>query len=179
MTYVMTEQESQEVDLLNKTMDWIEAHPDRHEQGSWAFFELDEPISADTDMDTDLLIKENFCNTAYCFAGTGLLLAGEAPDIHWQPIVVGTHNIIAIGASCMKSGESIEVRAEHLFGLSNTDAAVMFNPCNTRELLRLMTDRVTEYKQAGTYDKDTGIFDDYYRSGYDDSTLDDYYDFEE
>jgi hypothetical protein len=55
-----------------RTLDFIEAHPDKHDQAFWIYREaISQPIT----LDLDLAVTE--CGTTACFAGWTVLLAGQ------------------------------------------------------------------------------------------------------
>lgn len=99
------------VDLLRQTMDHIEAQPENWDQLHWA--------------------RRTPCGTAGCFAGTALMLAGQA-EFTWSTRIDDG----LIFADEMLDGRDIGDAAQELLGLDMDDADGLFDPNNTLDQLR-------------------------------------------
>ncbi len=104
------------VDLMRKTFEYIEAHPEEHDQGTWASHDPD-------------------CGTTRCFAGTALHLSPEYklnwtidPDDGWQEFMGATHidkSEVWLRPSCA---------GRDALGLSEDQAGDMFYANNLEDL---------------------------------------------
>lgn len=106
------------VDLLRQTLEHIETHPELWDQMHWA--------------------HQTACGTAYCFAGTALMLAGKA-DFAWY----GRELDGLTYASEMANGEDIHDAAAALLELDEEDAVELFCPDNDLGQLRDLVAKLT------------------------------------
>lgn len=94
------------VELLQKTLHYIETHPDEWLQDSWA--------------------EKTGCNTAYCFAGHAVVLAGH--KILWD--------MDDDTATFVEDGRLIEYVATQELGLTVLQAGELFSGSNSLQDLR-------------------------------------------
>lgn len=91
--------------LLEKTLTYIQSHPEEHEQSDWG--------------------RVTPCGTTMCFAGHAAELAGE--EVAWEK------NLLGYGYTYrMKDGRDIQDRAAELLGLNKDEEYYLFiNSSNT------------------------------------------------
>lgn len=111
------------VALLQKTIDYIEQHPDQHDQNVW----------------------NNACGTAFCFAGHAALLAGATPPHgnteFWR---VDPLTLRATSYHLSPDAPIISDFAEKQLGLSWIEADIMFDATRTRRALRSLVNAFCE-----------------------------------
>lgn len=131
-------EETPNLELLHRVMDYIETHPKNWIQSSWFWI---------TDHNNDLVphlidveVEEvNSCGTAMCFAGHAALMEGfPAP-----PKVQHTEWSRKIDGDFWP--ESVDAFATKRLGLSSEVAEELFDSENTIEQLREMVDYITEH----------------------------------
>jgi len=107
-----------DLDLLDRVLDWAEAHPDEDHadaRGRWH--------------DQDVWVAEEDCGTACCIAGIVALSEG------WQPV----YPVLNMGAEWVdRAGEMALVSevARRALGLSYEEADALFRASNTLPVLR-------------------------------------------
>lgn len=115
-----------DVELLERTMSFIEQHPELHDQEDWF----------------------NPCKTAYCFAGHAALLSGveepksaglEGDDI-WGVTADNKSVVLDDEGDDPEGTRSISYYAQERLGLSFRQANAMFSGFNSREVLRHLVD---------------------------------------
>jgi hypothetical protein len=110
------------VELLHRTLAHVEEHQDLWDQRHWA--------------------SHTPCGTAYCFAGTALMLAGKA-DFTWCSRAYDGLEY----AEQMADGEDIDTAARELLGLDLLDGDALFAPQNTLDQLRELVAKFTTEEQ--------------------------------
>jgi hypothetical protein len=112
-------------ELLNRTLNYIEAHPKEWDQDAWA--------------------RRDQCGTAYCFAGTTVMLSGLPLDWHdsYQQDYDETASLIAENAPAPYAGENISTVARDLLELGPEQADNLFDPRNTLNDLRRLVAEFT------------------------------------
>jgi hypothetical protein len=139
------------VELLDRTLNWITEHPEAHDQGEWLHrFETDNPGPT--------------CGTQGCLAGWTAVLGGYEPYFFQWPSGVdrgygGTDYVRATPAA-QPLVQAVELRpfprepgvwavrqvARELLGLSRTETEILFDGGNSRydlwRLAELFTDGV-------------------------------------
>jgi hypothetical protein len=99
------------LDLLERTMAHIEAHPEQHDQGSWI----------------------NACGTTFCFAGHAALLAGASKPLSENGFGNGwfvdtvTSTSRALSSYWDVDEDGVREFARRSLGLSEDEADVLFN----------------------------------------------------
>lgn len=112
--------------LLNEVMDHIEAHPDRHTQGTWI---------------GSYPVGEFSCQTVGCFAGWACLLSDEVEVTGMDTVRLDmAHNGRDLDPVL---DESLPALAIKLLGLDNGEADWMFDARRSREDLRMAVDHWT------------------------------------
>lgn len=122
------------VELLQRTMAYIEAHPEQHDQGEW-------------------VERKPECGTAACFAGWAAILEfGEG-------VIVDDGEMFSFRLPEPYSRRDdglfplMSQQAARLLGLSSVQADTLFNAWNTRGMLRAMVnDLVATGDLAGDVD---------------------------
>jgi hypothetical protein len=113
--------------LHRKVLEYIEAHPEEHDQNSWA-------------------VKKMSCGTTMCYAGTTLSLAGY--QLLWEKLLNG--DFAATEAQNPRTGEivSIEEEAAKLLDLTSWEANRLFfefgNVAHLYEIVNHITDGEVE-----------------------------------
>ena len=123
------------VELLQRTMAYIDAHPEQHDQGEW-------------------VERKPECGTAACFAGWAAILEfGEG-------VIFDDGEMLAFRLPAPYSNRRddglpplMSQQAARLLGLSSVQADTLFNAWNTRGMLRAMVnDLVATGDLAGDVD---------------------------
>lgn len=96
------------IELLEKTMRYIEDNPDKHDQSKW------------------------WCDTAGCFAGWALSLSGVSP----RELENLRDQSLALAVNPYRS--PVASRAMQVLGLTVGESRKMFDSDNTRDMLSLM-----------------------------------------
>ena len=111
------------VELLERTLDWITMNPDAHDQ-TWYFMQTE-------------------CGTAACFAGTACLLSGDTPT-WWDE-----HGLSQM---TRHDGQVYPVRsrAQELLGLTYDESITLFWGYNTKAMLDLMVADLVQGRELGT-----------------------------
>lgn len=113
-------------ELLKRTLNHIEAHPEEWDQEYWA--------------------RRTLCGTSYCFAGTAVVLSGL--PLAWRDVDADdygvdadelAHNVIDEG----EVGDSIATAARDLLELTADQADRLFYPGNSIEKLRDLVAELT------------------------------------
>ncbi|MGB3483983.1 MAG: hypothetical protein WBB07_17425 [Mycobacterium sp.] len=131
----MSEQQpTRNVELLERTMQHIDDHPELHDQADWA----------------------NSCGTAACFAGWSALLAFgtsvldgygfELPAPFNDRLPNGNH-------------PRMSIQAARLLGLTKAEAETLFDANNTRDMLRLMVKDLAngdDLRELDEYENEAG-----------------------
>jgi hypothetical protein len=104
------------VELLNKVMEHIEAHPEEHDQDQWAQL-------AD-------------CGTKYCFAGHAAFMCG------WTPIFDPDNTAAFCTSPDGDDSVPIESVARDLLGVTILQAEFLFYECGTADELRACVDKL-------------------------------------
>jgi hypothetical protein len=119
------------VELLQATMNFIEKHPEKHEQSHW--------------------VTE--CGTAFCYAGHASLLAGATPpsanvleyNFFWT---INPETFQSQRESTMQQLESgnlaVDEFAARQLGITMAESEVMFSGDRTREELRMLVDALCD-----------------------------------
>lgn len=113
-------------ELLRKTMDWVDQHPETHDQGKW--FDLTP------------------CGAKYCFAGHAAILAGAQEPTHltvsqmWFIDVDG----VAVDSYIPGATRSVEQHAQRVLGLTSGQAGYLFDADRSRAELRVLVDAIIE-----------------------------------
>lgn len=117
------------VPLITKVMDHIEAHPQEHDQGTWA--------------------SRTGCGTTYCFAGHAVnMTLPETGRFLFGAVVTDAYEV-RIGLETVP----IPVRARELLGLTGGEALALFesrremHPDVERARLRTMVDQLVEAEE--------------------------------
>jgi hypothetical protein len=101
-------------ELLERTMQYIEDHPEEHYQGMW--------------------FMKTECGTTACFAGWACLLSGLTPDFTQRP-----YNFTDRSSYYVKDDERwVKPIATELLGVSEDDAEILFHSANSLDELKLM-----------------------------------------
>jgi len=106
------------VELLQQTMQFIDDHPEQHDQSSFGY--------------------QTECGTFACFAGWACMLSGE---VTWlmQPGFKGLRTREGrLKRVLTREGLPASAAAQELLGLDDHEAGILFGPHNTREALKLM-----------------------------------------
>ncbi len=114
-------------DLLNRTLNYIEAHPSEWNQDQWA--------------------ARSSCGTVYCFAGTAAVLSGQPlawRDSYQDDFPEIATNVIDEG----EVGDSIFTAARELLELSADQADRLFDPQNKLADLRRLVAQFTAGEPA-------------------------------
>jgi hypothetical protein len=121
------------VELINKVIEQIDAHPETWCQDLWA--------------------RKTDCGTSYCFAGWACVLAGE--EILWNEHKVGEDTFAAHvrtqGCASKEFGEyyvTIRERAQQLLGLGVIEADLLFDWANDREEIQEQVNQVLARAEA-------------------------------
>lgn len=119
------------VELLRATMDFIERHPEKHEQAQWA----------------------TQCGTAFCYAGHAALLAGATPP-GANTLAFGRFWTIDPDTFQSRSETTLEQIASgtllvdefaaRQLGITVSEMEVMFAGDRTREQLRMLVDALCD-----------------------------------
>lgn len=123
------------VELLQRTMAYIDAHPEQHDQGEW-------------------VERKPECGTAACFAGWAAILEFGEGVIFDDGEMLG-FRLPAPYSNRRHDGlfPLMSQQAAHLLGLTSVQAYTLFNACNTRGMLRAMVnDLVATGELAGDVD---------------------------
>lgn len=111
-------------DLLETTMEYIEAHPEEHDQGTW----------------------RNRCSTAFCFAGHAAILAGaESPKVlanstdYWY---IDTDGKAVADREEHPRAVHVQEYARAALGLNYPQTPILFHSDNTVYQLRAMVDKL-------------------------------------
>lgn len=122
------------VDLLRQTLEYITAHPEEWDQEQWA-------------------IKDS-CGTAYCAAGTTVVLHDGKDAINWDSAHRRNYGSrLSTDEAIRPDGEWIGIRdrAQELLGLNHFQADRLFDASNTLydlwAIAESMTDGVIEIPQ--------------------------------
>lgn len=118
------------IQLLRDTIDYIDAHPDEHDQDDWV-----QP-----------------CGTAFCYAGHAALLAGATrPGLEitrgestWYVDTQTLESVIGRYFDVKEHVLEVSVFAEQKLGLTYNEADIMFSEVRTRAELRLLVDAFDE-----------------------------------
>lgn len=130
------------IELLEKTMQYIEDHPEQHEQSLW------------------LSQATPGCATAACFAGWACLLDGYEA-VAWERWYRAGIDLISFNVRKSDSLVNSHPRelGQALLGLSDADAWVLFYGTNTLDQLKLMTKHLSnglaladQWEQVADYD---------------------------
>lgn len=119
-------------DLLNRTLNYIEAHPGEWDQNQWA--------------------ARNSCGTVYCFAGTAVMLS-ELP-IEWRDSYQDHDyygeiaSYIASDAPAPYADRFISTAARELLELSEAQSDRLFDPVNKLADLRRLVAELTAAEPA-------------------------------
>lgn len=106
--------------LAWRVLDYIEAHPERHNQNSW--------VSSDVlEQNVDRYDIEGSCGTTACFAGWTVLLSGATIDLEDESVF---NHVSA-------RWQSIPRFAADLLGISEAAAPCGCSDCNDRPATRL------------------------------------------
>lgn len=107
------------VELLEKTMQYIKDHPEKHQQGTWVNFQAD-------------------CGTAACFAGWTCLLEGM--DLKKLQSPAGTEYLLMPDDSRADEDGDVEIQqvAGDLLGLTGQETNTLFCGINSQPMLELM-----------------------------------------
>lgn len=117
------------VELLQATMSFIEKHPEKHDQATWA----------------------NACGTAFCYAGHAALLAGATVPsgnaLEWGHFWTINPETFQSGSETtleqLESGNvAVDEFAARRLGITSYEAEVMFSGDRTRIQLRLLVDEL-------------------------------------
>lgn len=103
------------VDLLQRTMERIEQHPDQWQQDTWAVEHYQGGV---------------VCRTAFCFAGWAVQLAGHTIAFSGEPCLGERHT------NYVDDGDSIEALAQWKLGLTYEQAWRLFDAANDLPTLR-------------------------------------------
>jgi hypothetical protein len=108
------------VELLEKTMQHILDHPEKHDQNYW--------------------FTQTECGTAACFAGWACLLSGY--EVNWSSEdaytnLSGTRRTWGVTGSDGEESDAIG-SAQELLGLTSQESNTLFCSDNSREALQLM-----------------------------------------
>jgi hypothetical protein len=101
------------VELLERTMQFIKDHPEQHSQGWW--------------------FKKRDCGTAACFAGWAVTLKGYLPVFH-----VGDCRAETVVLPGYRREFDTPELAQELLGLTLRERETLFEASNTSEMLELM-----------------------------------------
>lgn len=125
-----------DVELLQRTMAHIEAHPEQHNQYEW--------VATDPD-----------CGTAACFAGWAAILKFGESVIHDDGL---PHFKLPAPYDRDASGvpRAMSEQAAALLGLTLDQAHTLFDAGNSREALRLM---VNDLVETGDLHGDSDYYD--------------------
>ena len=100
---------SRNVELLERTMQFIDDHPERHDQRSYGY--------------------RKKCGTFACFAGWACVLSG---GVTWTKQHDGSKRLIQV------RDLPTSLAAQRLLGLDDREARALFAVDNTSEVLKLM-----------------------------------------
>ena len=106
------------VTLLRSVMDEILANPEKHDQHYWAS------------------MREDSCETAYCFAGLTCTLQGQ--QVSWKDGYLGGRGVLQ--TYILQNGEEIDRTAQDMLGLDDRSANILFHEDNTIEDLKHLVD---------------------------------------
>lgn len=109
--------------LAWRVLDYIEAHPERHNQSSW----IDATRAGMTDRVVDRNDVEGSCGTTACFAGWTLLLSGATIDLEDHM----AYNQVSA------AWQGVARFAADLLGISEAAAPCGCSDCNDRPATRL------------------------------------------
>lgn len=126
--------------LLHKVMDHIRAHPEEHDQGSWAR-QVIEPANG-------------VCGTRFCFAGHATMMTlrpGE--QVRWDQTIGDEVSSNAIVDARGRYAGRISDRARRELGVTANESAWLFYAVNTRAELANMVQALVliEQYRCGQY----------------------------
>jgi len=127
----MTTEPTLNVELMDKTLDFIEQHPENHYQGAWMRKGVEDAPAV------DLPDGRHLCGTAACFAGWAVTLAGETMDIYGY--------LVESDGTTKRHVENV---AAEMLGLDRWSADVLFAARNKRADLRRMVENIKAGRDA-------------------------------
>jgi hypothetical protein len=131
------------VELLDKIIEIIEAHPEMHNQRSWAVITNVPGLSCNWDQDIDGDSVPESCGTAMCVAGWAAHLCGGQFRFYamrrWNGMELSASKV-----SRVDDGTTVAISefASHVLGLNPYDAGVLFDEDNSLDRIKEFRDKI-------------------------------------